>query len=204
MRLQEKNSEKLILPAHFLDVAIKTRQYDELSSSTIFKALDLIKSSSHTLSINFTYSDIKNILFTEQLKDFFTKNSNVGNRTVFEITESESIENYDDVKAFIKCFRVYGVKIAIDDFGAGFSNFEYILEIEPDYLKIDGSLIKNIDKDPKAHTLVEAIVQFSHKLEIKIIAEYVHSQQIFEMLKELNVDEYQGFYFYEPLPYTNL
>jgi len=199
MRLQEENSPMLLSPFYFLDVAIKTRLYEYLSSTVIFKALEILKNTEHILSINFTYSDIKNIHFIEKVEECFISHPHLGERAVFEITESESIENYDDVKNFIKNFRKYGVKIAIDDFGTGFSNFEYILEIEPDYLKIDGSLVKDIDTDSRAHTLVEAIVQFSHKLGIKVIAEYVHSKVIFEMLKELDVDEYQGFYFSEPL-----
>ena len=199
MRLQEKSTLKLLYPLHFLDVAIKTRLYENLSSTIIFRALELLKNSDNTLSVNFTYSDIKNTLFTKKIEGFLDLNKEVGPRTIFEITESESIENYDEVKSFIKRFREYGVEFAIDDFGTGFSNFGYILEIEPDYLKIDGSLVKDIDTDVRAYTLVEAIVQFSHKLGIKVIAEYVHSAVIFNMLKELDVDEYQGFYFSEPL-----
>ena len=199
MRLREKGSKKLISPFYFLDLAIKTRLYESLSSTIIFKALNMINDRSNSLSINFTYSDIKNSIFIQKIEDYLIANTNVGSKTIIEITENESIENYDDVKNFIKRFRKYGVKIAIDDFGTGFSNFQYILEVEPDYLKIDGSLIKDIDTNTSSHTLVEAIVQFSHKLGIKVIAEYVHSKLIFNMLKELNVDEYQGFYFSEPL-----
>lgn len=203
MRLQEQETLKLMSPFYFLDVAIKTRLYEHLSSSIIFQALNLIKTTHKTLSVNFTYSDIKNSDFIRSVEEFLIDNKDVGSRVIFEITETESIENYDDVKNFIYTFKNYGVKIAIDDFGSGFSNFEYILEIEPDYLKIDGSLIKDIDKSEKAHTLVEAIVQFTHKLGIKTIAEYVHSEKIFLMLKELNVDEFQGYYFSEPLETIN-
>jgi c-di-GMP phosphodiesterase len=199
MRLQEAKTLKHMLPSYFLDVAIKTRLYEHLSSTIVFTALNKLKDSKHTLSMNFTYSDIKNTAFVKKIDAFFLEHAELGKRAVFEITESEAIENYDDVKNFIKKFRQYGVEIAIDDFGSGFSNFEYILEIEPDYLKIDGSLIKDIDTDTRAHTLVEAIVQFSHKLGIKVIAEYVHSELIFQMLQELDIDEYQGYYFSEPL-----
>lgn len=199
MRLKDAKDGKLIPPYHFLHIAIKTGLYDTLSSRIIFNALNLVRESGHTLSVNFTCSDIKNIRFLDEIEDFFIVHKNLGEKIVFEITESESIESYTDMKKFIKRFRQYGVKFAIDDFGSGFSNFEYILEIEPDYLKIDGSLIKNIDTYEKAYILVRAIVQFSHELGIKIIAEYVHSEVVFNMLKELNVDEYQGFYFSEPL-----
>lgn len=199
MRLQERQTKELILPSYFLDIAIKTKLYESLSSIVIFQALEILKNTKHSLSVNFTYSDIQNKAFIHKIEAFFLQNRDIGRRAIFEITESESIQNYDDVKNFIKRFKKYGVKIAIDDFGSGFSNFEYILEIEPDCLKIDGSLVKNIDTDEKSHTLVEAIVEFSHKLGIIVIAEYVHSQTIFEMLKKLDVDEYQGFYFWEPL-----
>jgi len=199
MRLQEKDSTKLISPYFFLDIAIKTRLYQSLSETVIFKALNHIKNTNHLMSVNLTYSDIKNNTFIQKIEDFMISNKDVGARTIFEITEDESIENYADVKEFIKRFKYYGVKVAIDDFGTGFSNFEYILEVEPDYLKIDGSLVKDIDTNSRSFTLVEAIVQFSHKLGIKVIAEFVHSEVVFNMLKELKVDEYQGFYFYEPL-----
>ena len=198
MRLEEKGTKKLQSPYFFLDVAIKTRLYSHLSMTVIFKALNILKDTSEVLSVNFTYSDIKNTVLIDKIEKFLKQNKDIGSRLIVEITEDESIENYDDVKAFIKRFRAYGVKIAIDDFGTGFSNFQYILEIEPDYLKIDGSLVKDIDTNQRSFTLVEAIVQFSHKLGIKVIAEFVHSETIFEMLKDLNVDEYQGFYFHEP------
>ena len=199
MRLQDEESLELISPFYFLDVAIKTRLYEQLSERIIFKALEHLKNTNDSLSINFTYSDIKNRLLMKNLETFFKTNQDIGKRTIFEITESEAIENYDIVKSFIVKCREYDIRIAIDDFGSGFSNFEYILEIEPDYLKIDGSLIKDINTDVKAYTLVEAIVQFSHKLGIKVIAEYVHCGLVFDMLKELGVDEYQGFYFSKPL-----
>ncbi len=199
MRLQDSDTGALIVPWHFLEIAVKTGLYEELSSSIIFQALHKIKELQLTMSINFSYSDIENRLFVAQIEEFIQKNPQVGKLVVFEITESQSIENYTTIKKFMHRFKKLGVRFAIDDFGSGFSNFEYILEMEPDYLKIDGSLIKNIDTDEKSLILVKAIVQFSHELNIKIIAEYVHSEIIFNILKTLNVDEYQGFYFHKPL-----
>jgi len=188
-----------LYPGEFLSIAIKTRLYDKLSSIVIFNGIKVLEKTESSFSFNFTYSDIKNKSLMHELEEYFESNPRLGERTIFEITESESIRNYDDVKRFIKYFRNYGVQIAIDDFGSGFSNFEYILEIEPDYLKIDGSLIKSIDTDKRSYTLVQAIVKFSHQLGIKVIAEYVHSETIFKMLKVLDVDQFQGFYFSEPL-----
>jgi len=199
MRLRDPENDKLVAPFYFLDIAIKTGLYDELSSYVIFEALKRLSASSRSLSVNLTYGDVKNSALLEKMESFFKRHPKLGEKAVFEITESENIEDFSKIKKFIKRFRRYGVKFAIDDFGSGFSNFEHILEIEPDYLKIDGSLIKNMDTDEKAHILVGAIVKFSHKLGIKIIAEYVRSKVIFDMLKKLDVDEYQGFYFSQPL-----
>jgi EAL domain-containing protein (putative c-di-GMP-specific phosphodiesterase class I) len=199
MRLKNEETGELISPFFFLDIAIKTGLYSALSSHIIFESLHLLDSTSHEISFNFTYGDIKNEILIRNIESFLKVSNGIGSRAIFEIVESENIESYSDIKNFIKKFRQYGVRFAIDDFGSGFSNFEYILEIEPDYLKIDGSLIKNIDTDKKAYILVSAIVEFSHKLGIKVIAEYVHSKVIFEMLKVIEVDEYQGFYFSEPI-----
>ena len=198
MRLEEKGSAELISPYFFLDTAIKTKLYDSLSSTIIFNALKLAKKSNNILSINFTFTDIKNELFINSIADYLSDHENLGEQLVFEITESENIESFNLVKEFIQRFRAHGVKFAIDDFGSGYSNFQHILEMQPDYLKIDGSLVRNIDKDESSYILVKAIIDFSHKLGISIIAEFVHTKKIFSLLKELHVDEYQGFYFHKP------
>jgi len=199
MRLKEKNTGHLISPSHFLSTSIQTGQYDFLSMEIMKQGMNVIENSTHVLSFNFSYRDIVNIDFLDELENFFLRVPDAGSRIVFEITEGESMESYDIVKSFLSRFRKYGIKIAIDDFGTGFSNFSYILEMEPDYLKIDASLIKDIDTNPKSLTLTKAIIDFSKKLNIKVIAEFVHNETIFRMLKELDVDEYQGFHFAEPV-----
>lgn len=88
--------------------------------------------------------------------------------------------------------------IAIDDFGAGYSNFERLLEFSPDILKIDGKLIKNIAKDAYSRNVVETIVTFSKKQNIVTIAEFVENEEIFNILDELGVDYSQGYYFGKP------
>ena len=88
--------------------------------------------------------------------------------------------------------------IAIDDFGAGYSNFERLLEFEPDILKIDGSLVKNIVNDTYSRNIVETIVSFARKQNIITIAEFVENEEIFNILNEMGVDYSQGYYFGEP------
>jgi len=123
---------------------------------------------------------------------------NIGNRLVFEITENEMIENFEVLNSFVKRFKNLGVKIAIDDFGTGYSNFDRILKVEPNYIKIDGSLIKNIIEDKVSYKIVDIIIKLAHSLNIKVIAEYVYKKEIFDLLCELKVDEFQGYYLGSP------
>jgi EAL domain-containing protein (putative c-di-GMP-specific phosphodiesterase class I) len=95
------------------------------------------------------------------------------------------------------------MQIAIDDFGSGYSNFEHILNLNVDILKIDGSLIKNIATNENAKKIVKTINIFAKECNIKTIAEYVANEEIFNIVKELNIDMFQGFYFSEPKPNIN-
>jgi len=123
----------------------------------------------------------------------------MGSRLIFEIVESEDIDNYEAMKLFVEDFKALGVRIAIDDFGSGFSNYKRIFDIAPSFLKIDGSLIKNIDTDKNSYELVRSIGSLTKALDIKIIAEYVYSKEIYDICHKLGVDEFQGYYFSEPV-----
>ncbi|NPA60393.1 MAG: EAL domain-containing protein, partial [Epsilonproteobacteria bacterium] len=89
-------------------------------------------------------------------------------------------------------------RIAIDDFGTGYSNFEYLMRLEPDFIKIDGSIIKEILVDKKSEIITSVIVDFAKKMNIQVIAEYVETEAIYIKTKELGVNKSQGYYFSEP------
>ena len=108
--------------------------------------------------------------------------------------------NVEEVEIFINTIKILGGKIAIDDFATGYSNFHHIWKISPDYLKIDASLIKDLDSDENSLKIVQTIINFAKELNIKTIAEFVHSEKIYEICLELGVDEFQGYYFGEPQP----
>jgi len=194
----EDSKEKLISPFFFLDTAIKSRQYSKLTNIMVEKSFKIMKENRKDFSINLSFEDINNSATIKMLKDQIEKYQ-VGKQLILEIIESECLEDYVVVKNFIKDFRELGVRIAIDDFGAGFSNYMQILEIEPDYLKLDGSMIKEIDKSKKSYEFVKSIVGLTKALGITTIAEFVHSQEVFETCLELGVDQYQGYYFSPPV-----
>ena len=151
------------------------------------------------ITMNLSFKDILNYEFIDYLDNALEKlKFEDRNRLVFEILESENLSDYDFLEEFVLKYKKLGVKIAIDDFGSGYSNFIRIIRLKPDYLKIDGSLIKNIDKDNNSYEIVKSIIAFSKTLNIKTIAEYVHSEEIFNLLLELGVDEFQGYYFGKP------
>lgn len=197
--LEENGKEEYISPAKFYDVAFKTNQYFRLGQRVIEKTLSKIEQIEVQVSINISFSDIMNVQFNEILRELVTSlDKKDKEKIVFEILESDFIEDFKVVEDFISFYRVHGIKIAIDDFGTGFSNFSHILAIHPEYIKIDGSLIKNINKDEKSYEMVKSIVAFSKELGIKVIAEYIHCKEVYEIVVALGVDEFQGFYLGEP------
>ncbi len=195
--VQGSEHKSYITPFEFLDIAIKTRHYDQISQMTLLKSLEACVEQNISVSLNLNYHDILNKPLHALLKKKIMEHS-LGSRVVFEIVESEHIQDYELLKHFMLEFRSLGVRFAIDDFGTGFSNFSHIFELSPDFIKIDGSLIKNIDTDKSSYELVKGIIFFSRELGIKTVAEYVHSEAIFQTALELGIDQFQGYYFGVP------
>lgn len=193
------DDEKIISPFFFLDIAKQTKQYSNITKVMIEKTVLAFKDLDKGFSINLTVDDILNNGITSYIISILEK-YDVGPRIVFEIVESESIEVFDEVINFIEKVKQLGCKIAIDDFGTGYSNFEYLVKLKADYIKIDGSLIKNIDTNRTSYLVVKNIVQFSKDLGMKTIAEYVENESIFLMVKELGIDYSQGYFFSKPQP----
>lgn len=191
-------NEKLISPSKFLEIAYQNNLSRNLVKFVIDQTFDMMKHSNVLFSINLSFTDIKDPIIRKYLKNKIITN-NFGDKLVIEIVENEDITDYYLLSEFIDELKNIGVKFAIDDFGTGYSNYLYILNIKPDYLKIDGSLIKDINTNKEAYLVVQSIISLAHSLNMKVIVEYVHSEEIFKTCKELNADEFQGFYLSEPL-----
>ena len=194
MRIQEdKLIDEYLTPISFLQIAKDHNYYNKMSEVTIFKALEYATNIGGVFSLNFTYLDMKNNEFLDSLEAYIIKNS-LAHRLIFEIVESDIIDDISVADSFLKRFKVLGVRVAIDDFGSGYSNFAYIFNINPDFIKLDGSLVQNMLEDVKIHFFIETIIKFAHKFDIKVIAEFVNSKELYERLLELNVDSMQGYY----------
>jgi diguanylate cyclase (GGDEF)-like protein len=182
----------------YLRIAKESNLYPELTRTILTQSFAVIAEHGGDFSINLTIDDIINEETVSILISLLERYEGIGKQIIFEILESEAIEKYDNITRFITDVRRYGCRIAIDDFGSGYSNFVRILNLAIDIIKIDGSLIRHLDTDEKAMTIVETIVDFAHKTSIETIAEFVHNEAIAQIVRNLGIDGAQGFYFYEP------
>jgi len=194
------NDNKVISPAYFLDISKRSRVYPFLTKKVVEKSFRDFKNLPYEVSINLSIEDILNSDTESFIIKKISSSPEVNCRLTFEIVESEGIEKYEDVSAFIKKIKEFGVKVAIDDFGSGYSNLERIMRLNIDYIKIDASIIKNLVSEKNAGTLARFIVEFAKALSIKTIAEFVCSKEIYERVVELGIDYSQGYYFSEPKP----
>lgn len=196
VRILDSNQEAVV-PGLFLATSKKVKLYSQIIKSLIDKSFKQIANTDKIISINMlardmTDSDVSNYVIKKIMQ------YDIANQIIFEILEDESIDKIDRIKTFINRVKRMGVKIAIDDFGTGYSNFVYMLELKPDFLKIDGSLIKKIDIDTNAYAVVNAIVVFAKELGIEVTAEFIHSKEVYETCLELGITQFQGFYLGEP------
>jgi EAL domain-containing protein (putative c-di-GMP-specific phosphodiesterase class I) len=188
----------LLSPFFFLDIAKKGRYYAKITKIVLDNSLALLHKTDKDISINLSMFDIENSEIREYIYELLHHHESIAHRVVFELLESEDIQDFQIIKAFIQTIKRYGSKIAIDDFGTGYSNFERLLAYEPDILKIDGSLIKNIQTNQLSRNIVETIVSFAKKQNIKTVAEFVENEEIFEIVQNLGIDYSQGYAFGKP------
>ncbi|WP_457594033.1 putative bifunctional diguanylate cyclase/phosphodiesterase [Hydrogenimonas sp.] len=197
VRMVDKNGS-MIQPLRFLDSIAYTNIYTDLTKQVLTIVFEQIKEVRMPISINLNLSDIlDNMIFTI-IEDEIKENLELAKWLVVELLEKEHHGNIENLKERLEVLKSYGVKIAIDDFGSGFSNFSIFQNLPVDILKIDGSLIKNLDTSKVACSITESITLFAKKLEIETVAEYVHSEEILRIVKEIGIENGQGFYLGRP------
>jgi len=198
VRIIDEN-DQIIPPGNFLEYAKKGMFYSSLTSkilSNSFKALNFI---SKDISINLSVYDIEKEKTRLEIYDYLEKYKTDANRVIFELLESEEAIKLNVIKDFIKHVKAYGVKIAIDDFGSGYSNLERLTQYDTDIIKLDGSLIKNLETDRKSLSIVKSFLSFAKEQNIQTVGEFVENENIYMILKDLGVDYSQGYYFSKPI-----
>jgi len=194
-----KNDKEIIPPNAFLPTAKKAKLYPEITRIVLRKAIKKFADLKYNFSINLSIEDIHDHETAQHIFYILRENPLVAKKITFEILEEEGIDNFNEIYTFICKLKSAGSTVAIDDFGSGFSNFEYLIKLNVDYLKIDGTLIKNMDKDEDIYFIVQNVVKIAKKLNMKTVAEFVHSEEIQKLVKSAGIDYSQGYHIDPPL-----
>lgn len=201
------DGNNLIPPNAFIPAAERYNLMIEIDHWVVSNALKFIhdnKFEKQTVSINLSAQSLCDGDFPAEVIQSI-KDYNVNPQHVcFEITETAAISNLTQAKLFIHTLREIGCKFSLDDFGSGLSSFGYLKSLKVDYLKIDGTFVKNIIEDPIDLAMVKAINEVGHTMGLKTIAEYVENEDIEKKLLSLNIDFAQGFGIKKPAPITEL
>ena len=193
-----------IAPYHFINVAKKTKLYPNIIKIVIQDAFKLIKNKNKRVSVNISFDDIANEETTTFIYEILEQHKEYTKFLEFEILESEEISDFNEVSRFISEIKKFDCIVGVDDFGAGYSNFNLLTLLDIDFVKIDGSLIEKITTSKDLEIIVNTIANFSKEFKVKTVAEYVSNEDIYNKIKELNIDYCQGYYFDRPLSYDNV
>jgi len=190
--------QNIISPYFFLDTAKEGKYYHQITSIVLHNSFQALYETNMNISINLSALDIEKQETKVEFFSLLKKHRAQAHRIVVELLEDENIKNVQTIKEFMCEIKKFNVKVAIDDFGSGLSNFSRVLQYQPDFIKIDGTLIRDIGENQFSRNMVETIVNFSKKQNIKTIAEYVENENIFNILCDIGVDYSQGYYFGKP------
>ncbi|MCF6200596.1 MAG: EAL domain-containing protein [Hydrogenimonas sp.] len=191
---------KTLSPYFFIETAKRSKFYAKITSMVLESAFRALDRTDKKISINLSALDLEKRSSRKEIFRLLKLHKEKAHRVVFELLEDENVKDFEQIKSFIKRVKSLGVKIAIDDFGTGYSNFERLLDYQPDILKIDGSLIKNIESSQLSLSLVKTVVNFAKEMGLETVAEYVENERIFNIIKDLGVEYSQGYHFGKPEP----
>lgn len=189
----------LIAPGEFMPAAERYHLMPDIDRWVVKRAFQWIEINLHRsesislFSINLSGHSIGEDSFLNYVDECFEKFYVPGDRICFEITETMAINNMQNTLKFIDRFKKIGCKFSLDDFGTGFSSYGYLKTIPVDFLKIDGSFVRKITKDPIDLAMVKSINEVGHVMNRKTIAEYVENEETMALLREIGVDYAQGF-----------
>lgn len=199
---------KMIFPDTILPVAKEAGLLPALDITVIEQTFRFMQSSHHSdpnshFSINLTPDSLNKTDFIDNVFMLFRKYNITPERIIFEIIESEIIDNANVVEA-LKALRRVGSKIAIDDFGTGSSSYSRLRILEADILKIDGSFIRNILDDEFSRYSVRSFCEVAKLKNMEVVAEFVENKEIEKMLIEMGIGWLQGYHIGKPVPVETL
>lgn len=198
--------EKIIPPSAFLPAAERYHLMPMIDRWVLDKALRMLASGSSdirhltTCSLNLSGQSLSDLKLYDYILRLLEETKVNPKRICFEITESAVIANMEVARQFVKGLRKIGCRFALDDFGSGLSTFDYLKQLEVDYVKLDGSLVRDVATSRVSQAMVHAVNYVAHVMGMKTIAEFVESEQIMQALGKLSVDYAQGYAIGKPRP----
>ena len=204
IRLQ--NDNKIIPPMAFIPAAERyglMQNIDRWVIENLFmQYAKILKETgiSYSFSINLSGNSFSDKKLAITIEGLFKKYKIPYEDICFEVTESAAIANIDTAIEFINKMKLLGSKASLDDFGSGHSSFAYLHDIPIDYLKIDGAFVVDINTNEINRAMVKSINEIGHIMGLKTICEYVENEGVEEILRDMNVDYAQGYYYSKPLP----
>jgi len=190
--------DRVVSPYEFLEPAKLSGLLPEITKVMIDKTMKAMSSNNYEFSINITEDDLAEDYLNEYLAEKISFYKIDSKRVILEILEGVSSSGKKNHIKQLNLLKKNGFKIAIDDFGAEYSNFERILDLDIDYIKIDAKYIKDINTNKRSYEIVKAISFFAKNVNIPCIAEFVHNESVQKFVKDLGIDYSQGYYFSEP------
>ncbi|MEW6119130.1 MAG: EAL domain-containing protein [Pseudomonadota bacterium] len=210
LRMMDEDGN-LVMPMAFIPAAERYFVMPALDTWVIEETLRICHrhfeaaSVTHCLfAVNLSGASLKDPAFRDMLLSRLEASPELGPHLCFEITETAAIGNLSVVNAFIEALRGFGCSFALDDFGSGLSSFNYLKNLDVDYLKIDGAFVRDIVTNPVDRSMVEAVHRIGHLLGLKTVAEYVETDATLALLRQIGVDYVQGNGVHTPEPLDTL
>ena len=152
-----------------------------------------------TLAVNVSGTAASDPAWLQNFVDYVRTEKAVAERLIVELTETAALHHFEENARFVSQLRELGVRVAIDDFGAGYTSFRNLQMLHVDTVKIDGSYVEDLSRSPENQVFVRTLVGLARSFDIKTVAEWVGSDEDAALLQNFGVDYFQGFHFGEPL-----
>ena len=204
LRLRDRNGD-ILNPGAFIPAAERYQMMPHIDRWVLTQLLvklgeQLLAYPKLNLAINLSATSLDDPSFIPFLDELLAATPVPPQRLTFEITETTVVNQLSTASEVLSRLREQGCKVALDDFGSGFSSFNYLKHFPVDFIKIDGSFVRNLMFSSVDHTIVESINEVAHRLGVKTVAEYVEDDALIPVLQKAGVDYVQGYAIGRPQP----
>ena len=205
VRILDRNGS-MVLPGQFIEVAESLGMAQEIDLRVVSKVIDVLQGPEYRgrksrFFVNLSRTSISDPHWVRRFHNMLAAARIDHSQLVFEITETAAMSSVDVTQEFITQMKGMGCRFALDDFGAGFSSFYFLKRFDVDYLKIDGSFVRDLATDNASRLFVRALCDVASGLNKQVVAEWVEDQAVMDILVEMGVQYGQGFLFARPQPF---